>query len=207
LVLALGTLATPAFGQLSVGIKGGVPLTDTFETAREGPLAFFSKTHRSTIGPTVEFHLPLGFSIEFDALYRRINYGSDSASGNLFVATRTKGNAWDFPILLKMRASSGVLRPFVDGGPAFRHVSSLEQETTVTNISGQTVTRTERPLELEERSTPGVAAGAGVEIKLGPIEISPEVRYTRWFRDTFRSGNGLLESNRNQADFLLGITF
>ena len=81
----------PAWAEiLSIGVKGGVPLTDAFNTARSGSLSYFSETKRYTVGPTVELHLPLRFSIELDALYTRLNYGSNNATEEGFLATQTE---------------------------------------------------------------------------------------------------------------------
>jgi hypothetical protein len=48
--------------------------------------------------------------------------------------------------------------------------------------------------------------GGGVGIHAPFLHISPEVRYTRWTSKHFGVSN-LLNSNQNQAEFLLGITF
>jgi hypothetical protein len=47
--------------------------------------------------------------------------------------------------------------------------------------------------------------GGGVKIHALFLRISPEIRYTRWTSPHFSSY--LLNSNQNQAEFLLGITF
>jgi len=49
--------------------------------------------------------------------------------------------------------------------------------------------------------------GVGLDIKALLIHVSPEVRYTRWGAQHFVDPNGLLHSNLNQAEFLVGITF
>ena len=49
--------------------------------------------------------------------------------------------------------------------------------------------------------------GAGVEFHLALLKISPEVRYNGWTLHTFDSPGGLLQSNRNQAAILVGISF
>jgi hypothetical protein len=52
----------------------------------------------------------------------------------------------------------------------------------------------------------GAVVGAGLDIHALFLHISPEVRYTRWTSQHFTFGN-VLNSNQNQAEFLLGITF
>jgi len=50
--------------------------------------------------------------------------------------------------------------------------------------------------------------GGGVEFKLGHVRITPEFRYTRWGSENFRDPvAALLRTNKNQGDFILGLTF
>jgi hypothetical protein len=52
--------------------------------------------------------------------------------------------------------------------------------------------------------------GAGVDIHALVIHVSPELRYTRWGTQQFSFFNpegGGLESNQNQLEFLIGLTF
>ena len=68
------TVASSAFAQrISVGIKAGVPLTDVVEANHGGisNLPFQAQTRRYTIGPVVDIGLPLGFGVEFGAMYKR----------------------------------------------------------------------------------------------------------------------------------------
>ena len=53
----------------------------------------------------------------------------------------------------------------------------------------------------------GVVLGAGVDIHAIVMHISPEVRFTRWNSAQISDTAGLLNSNRNQAEFLVGFTF
>jgi hypothetical protein len=51
--------------------------------------------------------------------------------------------------------------------------------------------------------------GAGLDVHV-LLHIMPEIRYTRWGMDHFSGAlapAGSVNSNRNQAEFLLGITF
>ena len=49
-------------------------------------------------------------------------------------------------------------------------------------------------------------SGAGLDIKALILHISPEIRYTRWTAQYFNL-SGVLDSNQNQAEVLVGITF
>jgi len=60
-----------------------------------------------------------------------------------------------------------------------------------------------------ERSLNGTFGG-GLEVKLGFLRITPELRYTRWGSNTFSSifpPGGSLNSNQNQGEFLVGFSF
>ena len=49
--------------------------------------------------------------------------------------------------------------------------------------------------------------GAGLSVKVLVIHVSPEIRFTRWGAQHFIDPNGMLHSNANQGEFLVGITF
>jgi opacity protein-like surface antigen len=195
-------------GPLSVGIRGGIPLTDSFENVHNGNFVLTSTTHRYIVGPTVELRLPAGFGLEFDALYRRLNYDSSSNLVDVFTNNRTTGNAWEFPLLAKYRLATPVVKPYVDAGVAFDTLSGLKQ-TIVSTIAPnrQTTTTTSNPSELSNSTSAGFVLGFGVDIKAIVLHISPEFRYTRWGSAHFAIPNGSSLSNQNQAEFLVGFTF
>jgi hypothetical protein len=193
--------STPAFSELiSFGARGGVPLTDAFKIAE--PATYSSDSGRYTIGPMVELHLPLGISIEFDALYRPLKYGSVS-EGEAQVQTR--GNSWQFPLLLKYRFSGGLLRSYLGAGFAFQRLSGLKQVTRI--LTTQPSPQSSGPAELSDRSSSGVVLAGGLELGVPFARISPELRYTRWGSKNFRSAVGGFGSQLNQAEFLVGISF
>src|ERR1035441_5518318 len=71
LLFLLGSIS--AFAQpFAVGIKAGVPLTDFLTTTENG--GYTASTQRYIVGGVAELRLPLGFGVEFDALYRRLHY-------------------------------------------------------------------------------------------------------------------------------------
>jgi hypothetical protein len=81
--------------RVSLGVIGGVPVTDAFETANfdTGPggggrtlIDYDSRAKQYTVGPAVEVSLPLGVALEFDALYKRLNYNFYSALEHTFNA-------------------------------------------------------------------------------------------------------------------------
>ena len=180
----------------SAGIKAGVPLSDFVNTTQSGTFAYTSQTQRYIVGGTVELHLPLGFAVEFDALYRHLQY---SAAGNIegfFTTSKTTASNWEFPLLLKYRFAFPVVRPYVDGGVAWDALSGVSQ----------TVESGSSPFAMKNNGATGFVLGGGIDIHAAFLHISPELRYTRWFTAPITDVAGL-QSNQNQAEFLVGFTF
>lgn len=207
-MILLGSLFLTPFAQgqpVSIGVKGGVPLTDAFETASGNGSAFFTHTKRYTVGPTIEFHLPARFSIEFDALYSRVGFDSTTTSGPIPSTSNTRANSWQFPILGKFEILPGPIRPFIDAGVSIRNISGVVH--SVANAAGITSSSGTSP-EFHKSTDTGFTFGAGIAFKAGSVRVSPEFRYVRWGGETFRDPiNSLLRTNRNDGTFLLGFTF
>ncbi len=176
-------LSSTVFAQsVSVGIKGGVPLTDAFSDAQYGSAGrFFSDSKRYVIGAMVELRLPLGLGIEGDALYRPLGL-SRSTFGSV---SSLDVSSWEFPVLGKYRFPFPIVKPYIEAGPSFRHVGG----------------------SVSYLSKAGFALGGGVEVKLLKVRLSPELRYTRWGRDGVANVSPAAVSNVNQAEFLVGISF
>jgi len=192
------------------GLRGGVPLTDFLDTVQNpDQLNFQTTTSRYIIGPTVELRLPFGFGVELDALYRHLDYTSSGNLIDVIESSKTTGGAWEFPLLAKYRFHSKVVRPYVDAGIAWDTLQGLTQTVTQTVIPTNitTTSTTSNPQELHKNTTTGFVVGAGIDVHVLLIHVSPEVRYTRWGAQHFLSSNGGLQSSQNQAEFLVGITF
>lgn len=190
--VALLTLAASAvFAQnISVGIRAGVPMTDAFDATVSATRGFDDIPKRFTIGPTLEVRLPLRLGVTFDILYKRLSYRQVEVDGLTFTHT---SNMFEFPLMLRYRFGEGSLRPFVAGGPTFNHVSAGAVRD---------------PVRFVKSSTAGIVLGAGVEVKALLIRITPELRYTHRGAENFVDAvGGLLKSNRQQAEFLVGLTF
>lgn len=186
LVFLIG--ATAALAQpFSAGVKLGLPMTDVTNAVNTGggSLSANTSTDRFIVGVTAELRLPLGFGIEGDALYRRFSYAA------LPSLPSSSSNDWQFPILLKYRFPTRIVRPYVDGGVAWSTLQGLASDVS----SG-----------LKNGTSSGIVFGAGIDIHALIIHISPEIRFTHWNSQAFTAGT-FLRSNQNQADFLVGITF
>jgi opacity protein-like surface antigen len=196
-------LAAPfAFPQLlTYGFKAGVPFTDAFKTAQTGNFGYVSDTRRYTLGGTAELNLPFGLGVELDLLYHRLNYEAQGTTGGQATQRTVTANAWDFPLLLKWKTGLRPLQPFFTVGPTFRGLTNLSQAGSFFNSD-----RGGDPIELERKANTGFTVGMGLRVG-NKAAFSPEVRYTRWGWDNFRDPLSLLKSNRDQVEFLVGLTF
>ena len=178
--------AVSAFAQpFGIGVKGGVPLIDAFVTNSSNPVRYIADTHRYTFGPYAELRLPAGFGVEVDALYKTFEYRQVIPSP----IRDQNSHAWEFPVLIKWRFLPGPVKPYLEAGGAFSHLS-------VNQVP-----------ELHDRNTWGLVLGGGVDIKLGFLHVTPESRYTGWTSRHFDSPGSLLQSNRKQAAVLVGVGF
>ena len=196
--------AVSAWAQLfSYGVRAGVPLNDFLNAAKSQQFAFNTTTNRYIVGPTAELHLPFGLGVEVDVLYRRFNYNGSGTLAGVVTSNSATANAWEFPLLAKYRFSTKMVHPYVDAGVAWDTLSGLTQAITRNSIT----TSTSSPAELNTSTTRGFVMGAGLSVKVLVIHVSPEIRFTRWGAQHFIDPNGLLHSNVNQGEFLVGITF
>lgn len=165
---------------VSVGLKGGVPFGDAF-TLSGGSLTVPATTEHWILGPMVELHLPLGLSVEADALYRRYQI-SDS------------GGEWQFPILGKYKFLAGPVRPYVGAGVNFNHVTGFSKLLSA---------------ELPHSGTAGFTLEGGIEFKLLRLRLAPELRFTHWGNSNIDLNplNIALKSSQNQSMFLIGLSF
>jgi opacity protein-like surface antigen len=162
------------------GLKIGVPFTDAFQNQPYPTVATLTASSNSyTLGPYLEVRLPFNFAIEADALYRGLKFTNVTGSA-------TTGQ-WDFPVVAKYKFFKGPIKPYVEGGLDFNHVSDAENFVIANN-----------------KSNFGVVLGAGVEVHALVLRLSPEVRYTG---DALKNFSGIVNSNRNQLAFLVGIGF
>jgi hypothetical protein len=162
------------------GLKIGVPFTDAFQNQGFPSITALTASSNSyTLGPFVEVRLPLNLSLEADALYRGLKFTNITGSA-------TTGE-WDFPVVAKYKFLKGPIRPYVEGGLDFSHLSDLKNFVVANHTSNF-----------------GVALGAGVEIHALVMRISPEIR---WEGDALQNFTGTVNSNRNQLAFLVGIGF
>jgi len=187
--LAINTFAA---GPLIFGARGGAPFTSSTDSLLGG-LGNLSPTRRFVVGPTVGVRLPLGFSVEGDALFKRETLSLGQLSS--FTAS-THSDSWQFPVMLKFTGSNRVIAPVLGAGVSVRHINNFG------DIPSYLFNAT------TSANSVGFVAGGGVRFKVGPVDITPEVRYTRWGGTSLaQSLLDLLPLNRNEASLLVGITF
>jgi opacity protein-like surface antigen len=205
-----GAMAQP----FSAGLKVGVPLTDFLNTAESGTVSYSTVPNRYIIGLEGELRLPFGLGVELDVLYRHLNYTSSSGVVNQLTGiptvttAHTTSNDWEFPLVGKYKFKAHIVRPYVEAGVAWDTLQGLSQsvETVVGGVVG-TSSSNSSPPELANTTTRGFVMGGGIDIHALLIHVTPEIRYTRWGAKQFFQINGLLSSDQNQAEFLVGVTF
>ena len=93
LLLLFGSFASAQ--SIGIGVKGGFRATDDFKSGGYAT----SESKRYVVGPMVTIGLPLGFSAEFDALYRRFAFRTGFTDTFNSFTQRGTANSWEFPIL------------------------------------------------------------------------------------------------------------
>lgn len=186
--------ATASAQLFSAGIKFGIPVTDPFENLTfPSPsttgltIHTYSNSKKFVAGGMVEVHLPFGFSVEADGLYRPLRLITDTTIAGQPGMGRDSVNytSWEVPVLGKYRfLHTPLFKPYVAAGPNFRFLSA--------------------PLD-HFMSGRGFALGGGVEVKAYRLRIAPEIRYTRWGGDS--GFTYYTKSNPNQVELLVGVTF
>lgn len=205
-VLAFISLgASSAFAQLvSFGVKGGIPLIDQTVNSTDESRPYI-------VGPSVEFRLPANFAIEVDALYQRIGQSvqyseinggvSEVSLSSVSLSERLRANDWTFPVLGKyyFRPHSA-WRPYIATGWALRVLDVHETGSETITNAPSAPQRLQFSDHHHSDDGVGAVAAAGVRFRRGRLAISPEIRYTRW-------GSSTGWVNKNEAGFLLGLTF
>ena len=172
------------FAQLpfSIGVKAGVPITDSFNTTSLGnDITGYSNSKNYIVGPMVELKLPFHLSVEADGLYRPLTVTTNTSN----VIVSSDHGSWEFPVLAKYHFSFPIVTPYIEAGPSFRTTSSA----------------------INYLSNNGVTFGAGADIHALVLRISPEFRYTHWGNDSPIIGNPFIQSKQDQVEFLVGFSF
>ena len=192
IVCALALAASSfAAGPLIIGGRAGTALTDPTGSAFNS-FGGNSIGHNYTVGPTLGVKLPLGFSVQGDALYNRRSLGI--GLGGFGVSTYS--DWWEFPVMARFTPGHGPIAPTFGAGVSVQHISNFGDVPSYL-LTGRT-----------DANSVGFVAGAGVQFRIGGMQITPELRYTRWNAGSWtQSLVNTVIGNQNQAQFLVGFTF
>ena len=220
--LVLG-FSTTAFAQrinISVGVKGGVPLNDQVNTEY---LNFQAQTKSFTVGPVLDVGLPHGFAIELGAMYKRLaqqgeqtiavgplypeRYPDPDAEDNPLIFQRSTvtatGHSWEFPVAGQYHFSVHSARPYLEAGIVYNQLSNIFE--SYTGIGPQSPLQFPAMISVPTTSSSnrtGLLLGGGMGFRFEKIHVTPGLRYTRY---------GTVDSNKissaNAVDFLVGFTF
>ena len=195
LLLSIGPAGAQQF---SLGILGGGSATSgfpnqTFASTLPGqPGTVFTTSSSDAgdylVGGIVEVRLPKHLSIEADGIYRPLNFRNFTSSVPPGSGPSNTVVTWEFPVLLKGRFVRIPVLPsaeaFAEVGPSFRLAYNLNDT---------------RP------SNRGATGGLGIETILGPLSVSPALRYTRWGADSAASILYVPRTTPNQVETLVGL--
>jgi len=215
ILLVMALLLGPAPAQwISAGVAGGVPISPHSQDDAPGclgpgasncsPNDFFVKPY--AIGPIVDVNFPYGFSVEGGFLYERfhkdLTQGFTAPHGGLVNfghSYSASAGAWLFPLLLKYTFGRHRITPFVDAGATLRHLGAFDGKGVQLDFYLQpqpTVIHIENDRDLDV----AITAGAGVRWRVGPMDVSPEIRFLHWTSQHYQPA-------QNQAMLMLGLTF
>jgi hypothetical protein len=182
------------------GVRAGAALTDffSFEPNHYAGFDFVNNNKGYVLGPTFELRLPFGFGFDVDALYRHGAFRLAEINGFTWSGS---ANSWQFPLLVKYRFPTKAIRPYADAGFAFDKLTGVSED--VVQSSGNVAL----PAHAGSRVGKGLVFGAGLDIH-AVLHFSPELRFTRWGGSQYQDAYyDRVRASRNQAEFLLGITF
>lgn len=120
----------------------------------------------------------------------------------------TKAYYLDLPLLVRWYSKShrkDGRRWFLEGGGTMRNVWNIKTSITTEDVDGVKCC-INTPTEPHKQNALGATAGAGLHfVDDFGIRIIPEVRYTRWFNETFQKYG--VRSRRDQVEFMITIGF
>ena len=179
--------------KVEFGVRGGIPVTG-FVEANVPDVSRHTTFDRAlfVVGPTLSMVVHDRFRFSLEAMYKRIRGRSVSVIPPDGATFEFRAASWEFPVLFDYSFSKEGLRPFAGGGVIAGHVT---KGTTTSNTQPQYQGGFSMGNQL-----PAYVANAGVELPTRRFLIRPELRYTRWDRN---SGTGI---KRNQVEVSIGLS-
>jgi hypothetical protein len=159
-------------------------------------------------GVTLNFRVFRSYWLNLGGIYRFGGYDTtDALNANTIYLERTRARFLDFPALIRYTGPHfhWSKYSFYEAGAAVRYATHINLTQSANNgieyycCAPPSTTGIKRTIE-------GVVVGTGVSGKddFG-IVVSPEVRYTRWMSDTFRSPT--IATMRNQLEVTISFGF
>ena len=230
--LVLGASAD-GLAQVSVGIKTGVPLTGVFYSSgftywQGSSFGSQAQTQHYAIGPMVDVRLPGQYDLEVGVMYKRVEQhapnvtllgftcvSEEDCRGNFQTHDVSRvGRSWEFPVAMRYHFSSPSLWPYVEGGFSYNHLTDIFISAAVPYNSLARVPQPvlgPAPVNIDRS---GFLLGAGVEMKLPLVRLTPGVRYARYepaqkfFPPPAVPGSYVFRTpadRRDAVDFMMGI--
>lgn len=216
-VIFISFLTLPLSAQiLSLGIKGGVPLTDALSARDVNPNGTFGQcadcaTARNLpyiVGPALEIAIKGPFSFVAEALYSRVDYTHTGSASSVLVEKHAV-DRWQVPVMLKIQLPSWHhLTPFVSGGATFESTGDLTLISRNLLSVGQGTVAGAPVIA----NTLGATFAVGVGYRLGAFRPTLEYRYTRWAGEPILLRASALaqpsiETPQRQFELLAGLMF
>ncbi len=191
--------------------------------------AYFASSAGSkyALGLTTEYLVSKHFSLGADFFYHQEEYTQlaqiksgvqdpNSSFDNrplTSITQDTRADYWDIPVVARLysthtkgpRSMAWLSQTYLIGGGAYRHVSNVRTGTSTSLPDGST-SYNETPVAPQHNNLLGVIGGVGYKLfEYGKFKAMGEVRYTRWFSNTFQGP--AYASQKNQLEIGLSFTY
>jgi hypothetical protein len=197
-VAILAVAATPTFAQVSGAVKVGANW-GKLKFEEDGDTDSTDMRTGLIVGAAVEVPIAPMFSFQPEFLYTQ----KGGKNGVLtdddpdFEAT-VEADMFQIPLLLKVGATEGPVRPFVVAGPAFGFVTSAKAKFEGAGISDEEDLKETDQIETVEVS--GIIGG-GIRFGRGSVEY----RYDHGFRDMDKDADSKVQTRTHSI--LFGFSF
>lgn len=151
-----------------------------------------------------------GFQIYSNVIEGIDNPTTPSVDERKYYIANNESHAYymDLPVLVRFYNKShrkDGKRWFAELGGTARHVWNVKTSITKEDVNGSTCCDN-TPARIHKQNALGATAGAGMHfVDDFGLRIIPEVRYTRWFADSFRLYG--VRGRRDQIELMLTIGF
>jgi hypothetical protein len=161
-------IAGPLHAQTTLGVKGGINISDVDADVEGLPDVIDSKTG-FVGGAFATFGLGSLFAVQPELLYSQ--KGFEASEGELSAQLGT--NYFEIPVLLKAQFNLAMLRPAVYAGP----VVSFETGCTVSVLGVSVDCDDDEGFVDRKTSDWGAVFGANVDLFVGPVMLLLDARY------------------------------